>query len=91
MPVAPILTVPQAIDHPHHRARGTVRTVNDRMLGEFDMPGMPLKFSNHPGLLPLEAPFLGEQNREILSEWLSYSDAQISELEDAGLLTSRPH
>jgi crotonobetainyl-CoA:carnitine CoA-transferase CaiB-like acyl-CoA transferase len=91
VPVAPILTVPQAIDHPHHRARGTVRTVNDRLLGEFDMPGMPLKFSNHPDLLPLEAPFLGEQNREILSEWLSYSDAQISELEDAGLLTHRPH
>src|SRR5690606_20851566 len=50
VPVAPILTVPQAIDQPHHRARGTVRRVSDRILGEFDMPGMPLRFSGHPDL-----------------------------------------
>ncbi len=91
VPVAPVLTVPQAIDHPHHRERGTVRRINDRMLGEFDIPGMPLRFSNHPDLLPLEAPFLGEQNHEILSEWLSYSDAQINTLEEEGVLSSAPH
>jgi crotonobetainyl-CoA:carnitine CoA-transferase CaiB-like acyl-CoA transferase len=91
VPVAPVLTVPQAIDHPHHRERGTVRRINDRMLGEFDIPGMPLRFSNHPDLLPLEAPFLGEQNHEILSEWLSYSDAQINALEEEGVLSSAPH
>jgi crotonobetainyl-CoA:carnitine CoA-transferase CaiB-like acyl-CoA transferase len=61
------------------------------MLGEFDIPGMPLRFSNHPDLLPLEAPFLGEQNHEILSEWLSYSDAQINALEEEGVLSSAPH
>ena len=91
VPVAPVLTVPQAIDHPHHRERGTVRRINDRMLGEFDIPGMPLRFSNHPDLLPLEAPFLGEQNHEILGEWLSYSDAQINALEEEGVLSSAPH
>ena len=91
VPVAPVLTVPQAIDHPHHRERGTVRRINDRMLGEFDIPGMPLRFSNHPDLLPLEAPFLGEQNHEILGEWLSYSEAQINALEEEGVLSSAPH
>ncbi len=91
VPVAPVLTVPQAIDHPHHRARGTVRRISDRMLEDFDIPGMPLRFSNHPDLLPLEAPFLGEQNRELLSEWLNYSDEKISALEDDGVLTSAPH
>ncbi len=91
VPVAPVLTVPQAIDHPHHRERGTVRRINDRMLGEFDIPGMPLRFSNHPDLLPLEAPLLGEQNHEILGEWLSYSDAQINALEEEGVLSSAPH
>ena len=91
VPVAPILTVPQAIDHPHHRQRGTVRTVSDPMLGEFDIPGVPFKFSNHPDYLPLQAPLLGEQNKEILTDWLGYKPEQISALEDGGVLVSAEH
>ncbi len=91
VPVAPILTVPQAIDHPHLRQRGTVRKISDRMIGEFDIPGVPLRFSNHPDYLPLEAPFLGEQNREILSECLGYDANQVDILEEAGVLVSAQH
>jgi crotonobetainyl-CoA:carnitine CoA-transferase CaiB-like acyl-CoA transferase len=78
--------VPQAIAHPHHRQRGTIREISDRLLGEFDIPGMPLKFSNYPEYLPLQAPFLGEQNREILTEWLNYSVDRINTLENSGVL-----
>jgi crotonobetainyl-CoA:carnitine CoA-transferase CaiB-like acyl-CoA transferase len=88
VPVAPILTVPQAINHPHHRQRGAIRKISDRILGEFDIPGVPFRYSNHPGHLPLEAPFLGEQNQEILDEWLNYSGEQISSLEEEGILIS---
>ncbi|MBQ0799297.1 MAG: CoA transferase [Porticoccaceae bacterium] len=91
VPVAPILTVPQAIDHPHHRRRGTVRRVSDRMLGEFDIPGVPFRFSNHPDYLPLQAPFLGEQNKEILTEWLGYPLEQVNALEEGGVLVSAEH
>ncbi len=91
VPVAPILTVPQAVAHPHHRARGTIRTISDRMLGEFDIPGVPLRYSNFPELLPLEAPFLGEQNREILGNWLGYSSTQIETMESEGILVSGQH
>ena len=91
VPVAPILTVAQAVAHPHHRARGTVRTVSDRMLGEFDIPGMPLRFSNHPELPPLQAPLLGEHNAEILTRLLGYGAAQIAELEQGGVLVSAAH
>ncbi|MBI2783905.1 MAG: CoA transferase [Porticoccaceae bacterium] len=91
VPVAPILTVAQAVAHPHHRARGTVRTVSDRMLGEFDIPGMPLRFSNHPELPPLQAPLLGEHNAEILTGLLGYGAAQVAELEQGGVLVSAAH
>jgi len=91
VPVAPILTVPQAIAHPHHRARGTVRRVSDRMLGEFDIPGMPLRFSGHPELPELQAPFLGEHNGEILAGLLGYDAARVAELERAGVLVSAAH
>lgn len=91
VPVAPILTIPQAVAHPHHRQRGTIRTISDRMLGDFDIPGVPLRYSNFPELLPLDAPFLGEQNREILGDWLGYSSAQIESMETEGILVSGPH
>ncbi len=91
VPVAPILTVPQAVAHPHHRQRGSVRKISDRMLGEFDIPGVPLRYSNYPDYLPLEAPFLGEQNRQILGDWLAYTSEQIDTLENDGILVSANH
>jgi crotonobetainyl-CoA:carnitine CoA-transferase CaiB-like acyl-CoA transferase len=82
--IAPILTVEQAIAHPHLRERRTVRTIHDRIIGEFQVPGFPLRFSEFPGELDLEAPFLGEHNRRIISEYLGYSDSQIDQLERNG-------
>jgi CoA:oxalate CoA-transferase len=77
--------------HPHLRDRRTVRTIHDRIIGEFQVPGFPLRFSEFPGELDLEAPFLGEHNRRILTEYLRYSDSQIDQLERNGALKSAPH
>jgi CoA:oxalate CoA-transferase len=85
VPFAPALTVEQAMNHPHLRQRRTVRTISDRFLGEFCIPGFPLRFSEY-GELALEAPTLGEHNEEILSGYLGYSTAQIEKLEAAGVL-----
>ena len=91
VPVAPILTVAQAIEHPHHRARGTVRRVSDRMLGEFDIPGVPLRFSAHPELLELQAPLLGEHNGELLTALLGYEAERVAALEQEGVLVAAAH
>jgi len=85
VPFAPALTVEQAINHPHLRQRRTVRTISDRFLGEFDIPGFPLRFSEY-GELALEAPTLGEHNAEILSDYLGFSATRIEELEATGVL-----
>jgi CoA:oxalate CoA-transferase len=90
IPNAPILTVEQAMNHPHLRERGTVRTVHDRLLGEFQIPGMPLRFSGFPDSLELEAPLLGEHNRRILTDYLSYDAKRIADLERIGVLQSAP-
>jgi crotonobetainyl-CoA:carnitine CoA-transferase CaiB-like acyl-CoA transferase len=90
IPNAPILTVEQAMNHPHLRERGTVRTVHDRLLGEFQIPGMPLRFSGFPDSLELEAPLLGEHNRRILTDYLSYDAKHIADLERTGVLQSAP-
>ena len=90
IPNAPILTVEQAMNHPHLIERRTVRTVHDRLLGEFQIPGMPLRFSGFPNELELEAPLLGEHNQRILTDYLGYDANRIANLERGGVLHSAP-
>ena len=89
VPVAPVLTVAETVKHPHHRARGTVRTVHDRIHGEFDMPGMPLKFSKFPQDLSLEAATLGQHNEEIVTTYLGRSPQDARQLKEAGVLVEK--
>jgi crotonobetainyl-CoA:carnitine CoA-transferase CaiB-like acyl-CoA transferase len=90
VPVAPILSVSEASQHPHLRQRGTVRTIHDRILGELDVPGFALRFSEFPERLDLQAPTLGEHNAEILMQWLGYTPDKVQELEHKGILRSGP-
>jgi crotonobetainyl-CoA:carnitine CoA-transferase CaiB-like acyl-CoA transferase len=90
VPVAPILSVSEASQHPHLRQRGTVRTIQDRILGELDVPGFALRFSAFPQPLTLQAPTLGEHNAEILTQWLGYTAEEVQELENNGILRSGP-
>lgn len=86
VPVAPVLSVAETTQHPHLRERGTVRTIDDPIAGEFDIPGMPLRFSRFPDDLPLKAPTLGQQNEEILTKYLKRSPEEVQELREAGVL-----
>ncbi len=90
VPHAPVLSVEEAVNHPHLRQRGTVRTVHDRILGDFDVPGFALRFSEFPKRLELEAPLLGEHNETVLTEYLGYPAARVRELEGKGILRSGP-
>ena len=89
VPVAPMLSVPEAMAHPHLKERQTVRTVTDRSFGEVEIPGVPLKFSQFPELLDLQAPFLGEHNDLILGDVLGYNEEKIQSLQENGVLDSR--
>lgn len=88
IPVAPVLTLKAAMEHPHLVERGTVRTVTERGFGAFQMPGMPLRFSEYENNLDLQAPYLGEHNRDVLGSLLSYSDTQMDELEASGVIVA---
>jgi len=86
VPYAPVLTVEEVINHPHMRERGAIRTVQDRFMDDFDIPGFPLRFSKFPGQLELDAPTLGEHNSQILRERLGYSEESVKGLEENGVL-----
>ena len=89
VPVAPVLSVAETVHHPHHRQRGTVRTVHDPLHGDFDMPGMPLKFSRFPQDLPLQAATLGQHNEEILTTHLGRSAEDVQRLRAEGVVIEK--
>lgn len=86
VPAAPVLSIAETLSHPHHLARGTVRTIHDRIAGEFQIPGMPLKFSEFPQDLPLQAPTMGQHNAQILRDLLDCDAAEIEALRAANVL-----
>jgi crotonobetainyl-CoA:carnitine CoA-transferase CaiB-like acyl-CoA transferase len=83
---SPVLTVAEAIAHPHLRDRGTVTTIEDQFIGQFDVPGFPLRFSAFPDEPQLPAPTLGQHNTELLRDYLGYSAERIALLEAEGIL-----
>ena len=86
VPYAQVLSIEEAMAHPHLREREVVRTVNDRFLGEFEIPGFPLRFSGYGRHAEMEAPTLGEHNAAVLREYLGYSADRIAKLEHEGVL-----
>jgi crotonobetainyl-CoA:carnitine CoA-transferase CaiB-like acyl-CoA transferase len=90
IPAGPILSVEEAMESPHLRERGTVRTISDPVLGEFRVPGFPMRFSHTPAVEDLPAPFLGQHNAEVLTKRLSYTPEQVSALEAQGILYREP-
>ena len=80
VPCAPVLTLHEAMAHPHLRARGTVRRVQDRDIGAFDIPGLAAKFSRWTPPSDLKADRLGEHNEDILRDILGLSDDEIRRL-----------
>lgn len=88
VPCAPILSIEETVNHPHLIERGTVRTINDPIAGEFQIPGMPIRTSGYRADLPYVAPLLGEHNLEVLSRLLGKTPAEVDALVAAGVLQS---
>jgi CoA:oxalate CoA-transferase len=90
VPVAPVLTIPEVVRHPHLLERGTVRPVSDPVLGDFVLPGFPFRFSAIPGPGALSAPDLGEHNHIVLGRYLGYDEERVAQLTAAGVLACQP-
>jgi CoA:oxalate CoA-transferase len=90
VPAAPLLNIGEAAEHPHMIKRGTVRTVHDPVLGDIELPGPPMRFSEFPDAVDVPAaPSLGEHNHLILKQYLGYSDEKIKALEEQGLFRKK--
>jgi CoA:oxalate CoA-transferase len=90
VPCAPVLTVNEAVSHPHLNERKTVRWVQDPLLGKVAIPAVPVKFSAWPDRTELRSARLGEDNERVLRQYLALSDERIQELYTRGVIVRDP-
>jgi crotonobetainyl-CoA:carnitine CoA-transferase CaiB-like acyl-CoA transferase len=65
LPIGPVLTVAQAAEHPHLKARGAFVEIDHPVAGRFRYPGPLVRLTATPPVAR-RAPLLGEHNEEIL-------------------------
>jgi crotonobetainyl-CoA:carnitine CoA-transferase CaiB-like acyl-CoA transferase len=79
VPVGPVHSIGEALEHPQTRARGMVVDLQHPQAGPTRALGCPVHFSRTPTRITRPAPLLGEHTRELLREY-DYSDAEIDRL-----------
>jgi len=89
VPCAPVLSVAETVQNAHMRERGTVRTVDDPIHGPVDLPGMPIRWKDHPNNIPLVAPTLGQHNEQVMIDRLGRTLAEVEELRADGVLIEK--
>lgn len=77
--VAPVLTLAEALDHPHNVARGSFAEIDGAL-----MPGPAPRFSRTQGAAG-DVPAIGSSTADLLGE-LGYSDAELGELRASGAI-----
>jgi len=85
VPVGPVHTIGEALDHPQTRARGAVVELHHPQAGLTRALGCPLHFSRTPTVDARPAPMLGEHTREVLREY-GYQDAEIDRFVAEGVV-----
>ena len=86
VPCAPVLSVNEAINHPHLNERKTVRWVEDPLLGKLRFPVYLSSFPGWPDRIDVRSARLGEDHERLLHELLNLSDDRIKKLYSDGVL-----
>ena len=79
--------------NPHYWSRGFLETVQfpaERRIGKRVIMGRPWRLSKTPLAVKGPGPALGHHNREVLQGILGYDDKQYADLEQAGIVGTRP-
>ena len=85
VPVGPVHTIGEALEHPQTLARGMVVDLDHPRAGKTRAIGSPLHFSRTATAPTRPAPMLGEHTREVLRE-AGYQDAEIDRFAAEGVI-----
>ena len=85
---APVYQIDETLKDPHLRERNMFVTMEHPLAGKVTTPNFPIKFSLTPAERKTAAPLLGQNNKEILTRLLGYTDEQVQELVNKGVVAS---
>jgi len=86
VPSAPVRNLREVMNDPHMHQRGMLETIDHPELGRIVVPTSPLRYHGADKVETTPSPFVGEHNREVYGGWLGLTDAEITELEKAGVI-----
>ncbi len=86
VPNGPINNIEQVVNDPQVKAREMIVEVEHPKAGKVKMAGIPIKMSESQGKIVKPSPELGEHTYEVLEKLLGYTNEDILELEDLGVL-----
>jgi crotonobetainyl-CoA:carnitine CoA-transferase CaiB-like acyl-CoA transferase len=83
---APVLDLRETVELIKGEGRGALQDLNVPGYGEIPIPKVPYLFSETKVEFQPIISMLGEDNRNILSQFLGYSEQKLDELQAAGIL-----
>lgn len=86
VPIGPVNDLHDVMNDPHVRARGSVKSFNHPVVGEFGALAVPLKFRDLDEPDVGRPPLLGEHTEKVLKERLGMTDAHINQLRAQGAI-----
>lgn len=86
VPASRIFTMRDIFAHPHYQSREMLLEVPDDDLGKVTLAGVVPKLSGTPGKVRWSGRRNGQDTREILAEFLGFSDARIDALVRSGAI-----
>ena len=82
----PTLTAKDIVEDPHLNERGVIERLDHPAIGVREHIGIPWRLSRRPNGVRAPAPCLGADTDALLADVLGYGEAQIAELNAAGVL-----
>ncbi|MFC1984775.1 CaiB/BaiF CoA transferase family protein [Chloroflexota bacterium] len=86
VPCGRVNTLPEVAADPHVRAREMLVEVEHPGVGKVPLVGIPFKLSRTPGKIKTTHPLVGEHNKETYCDLLGYTDQEIAQLQEEGLI-----
>lgn len=87
VPCGPVNDMEHLFADPQLHHRKMVEKIPHPTIGELQLAGIPIKYSETPGAVRRHPPLLGEHTDEILAEVLEYSAEKIGALREAGVVS----
>jgi crotonobetainyl-CoA:carnitine CoA-transferase CaiB-like acyl-CoA transferase len=87
--IAPVLSIADIVNDPQFIARDTITTVDHPVLGDLKMQNVIPRLDTTPGRIRHPGEDLGAHNRSVLHDELGYSDQELAELAEAGVIADQ--